>query len=157
MDSELQQEQLAETPLAFNVTGSRIIAALIDIALFLLVFLLMAALWGNMGTTSQDNTHNAHAYLNGGPLLLFFLIQFGYFLLFEGLFSATLGKMVMGLKVVDVDGSRVTWAAVLIRNILRIVDGLPVFYLVGLIAVAVNDKKQRIGDLAAKTLVVRSG
>lgn len=155
MDAQIQEQELPQTSLQFKVVGTRIVAALIDLALFVVLFIVMSVLWGDSGTTSQNGTHNAHAYLTGGPLLLFLLIQLGYFLLFEGLFSATLGKMVMGLKVVDVDGGRAGWTAVLIRTLLRIVDGLPAFYLVGLIAVAVNDKKQRLGNLAAKTLVVR--
>jgi uncharacterized RDD family membrane protein YckC len=57
---------------------------------------------------------------------------------------------------VKLDGGRYGWKAVLLRNVLRIVDGLPVLYIVGLVTVAVTQRNQRLGDLAAGTLVVRA-
>lgn len=156
MDAQIQEQELPQTSLQYKVVGTRIVAALIDIALFVVLFIVMSVLWGDTGTTSQNGTHNAHVYLTGGPLLLFFVIQFAYFLLLEGLFGATLGKIVTGLKVVAVDGSPVGWTAALIRNVLRFIDALPIFYLVGLIVVAISEKKQRLGDLAGQTLVVRA-
>ena len=69
---------------------------------------------------------------------------------------ATLGKKAMGLKVVRENGEAMDWGAVIIRNLLRIIDGIA-FYLVGAIVVWVSKKRQRLGDMAAKTLVVRAG
>ena len=59
----------------------------------------------------------------------------------------------MGLRVVKEDGGKLDWGASIIRNILRIIDGFA-FYLVGAIVVWVSKKKQRLGDMAAHTLVV---
>ena len=84
------------------------------------------------------------------------LLQFAYFILFEAFFAATLGKMVMGLRVVKADGSPYSWSSVIVRNLLRFIDALPVFYLIGLITVAVSKRNQRLGDMAAGTLVVRA-
>jgi uncharacterized RDD family membrane protein YckC len=69
--------------------------------------------------------------------------------------GATLGKKAMGLKVVKESGEPIDWQASIVRNIMRIIDGF-FFYLVGAIAVWVSKKKQRLGDMAAKTLVVRA-
>jgi uncharacterized RDD family membrane protein YckC len=69
----------------------------------------------------------------------------------------TLGKRLLGIRVVNQDGSRVSFGASFIRNILRIVDALPVLYIVGLITVlATGERRQRVGDLAARTRVVRA-
>jgi uncharacterized RDD family membrane protein YckC len=156
MDASVSQAETGEVALRYNVTGTRIVAALIDIAVIAAVFVMMALAWGDVGKSGNDGSSSFHVYLTGGPFLLFLVATFAYFVLFEGLLGATLGKIAAGLRVVDVDGSGCSWPAAFIRNVLRFIDALPVFYLVGLIAVAVNEKKQRLGDLAAKTLVVRA-
>ena len=66
----------------------------------------------------------------------------------------TPGKRVAGVRIVDTDGNLPTSGALLIRNLLRLVDSLPSFYGVGLIAALVTRKSMRIGDLAAGTLLV---
>jgi uncharacterized RDD family membrane protein YckC len=77
-------------------------------------------------------------------------------MIFEGLIATTPGKLLMGLKVVKLNGERYDWRAVLLRNIIRIIDGAPILYIVGLISIAVTEKNQRLGDLAAGTVVVRA-
>ncbi|MFL5661319.1 MAG: RDD family protein, partial [Ktedonobacteraceae bacterium] len=68
--------------------------------------------------------------------------------------GATLGKMVVGLRVVKLDGSPISWSESVIRNLLRIIDGI-FFYLVGAIFVWTSPRKQRLGDRAASTVVIR--
>ena len=68
--------------------------------------------------------------------------------------GATLGKMALGLRVVKTDGSPITWTDSIIRNLLRIIDGLFI-YLVGAIFVWTSPLKQRLGDRAAHTVVVK--
>lgn len=82
--------------------------------------------------------------------------SYAYYVIPEGFVGWSFGKLLLGLKVVKANGEPYTWGAALLRNVLRIVDGLPVLYLVGLVSIAVTLKKQRIGDLAAGTLVVRA-
>jgi len=65
----------------------------------------------------------------------------------------TLGKRVLGLRVIDAQGLRLQFPQIAIRNLLRVVDGLPMLYLVGGIAAFVSRKGQRLGDLAANTVV----
>lgn len=82
------------------------------------------------------------------------LISILYYIVMEATQGATLGKMALGLRVVKVDGSPISWQESLIRNVLRIVDGL-FFYLVGAILVWNSPLRQRLGDRAAGTVVVR--
>lgn len=78
-----------------------------------------------------------------------------YYVLLEGYWDGrTLGKRVFGIKVVKETGEPCDLEASLIRNLLRIVDGL-FAYLVGLVAMSRNDRRQRIGDRVADTVVVR--
>src|SRR5205807_7961034 len=79
-----------------------------------------------------------------------------YFSAQEALFGATWGKLVAGVCVVDVDGRRPTPGAVLVRNVLRLLDYWPLFYVVGGIAAMTSPSRQRLGDRVARTLVVRA-
>lgn len=74
----------------------------------------------------------------------------------EALFGATWGKLVAGLRVVDADGLRPTPGMALVRNILRVVEYYPAFYLVGAVVALTSPRRQRIGDRLAGTLVVRA-
>lgn len=143
---------LAPSHLDYHVTGQRIVAALIDIALLAILFLVMAALIGDFGST--DNGFEVR--LENEGFILYLVLNLGYFVILERLTGATLGKLVMGLRVVKLDGEPYGWGAVMLRNVLRFVDGLPVFYLVGIICIAATKENQRIGDLAARSTVVRS-
>jgi uncharacterized RDD family membrane protein YckC len=97
----------------------------------------------------------------GGPLstaasLLTMILTFAYYIFLEGNYGQTIGKMALGIVVVTEDGDPIEYEKAAIRTVLRIVDILPAFYIVGLILVLVTDKKQRLGDLAADTIVVRA-
>ncbi len=80
----------------------------------------------------------------------------GYCIVLESLYGQTLGKIRLRISVVSEDGSPIGWGDSIIRNLLRIVDALPFLYIVGIIAVVLTDDEQRVGDLAASTLVVES-
>src|ERR1700682_5516704 len=85
-----------------------------------------------------------------------FVVIFGYFWMSEALWSGqTVGKRAFRLRAVGDRGEPLTFAQAGIRNIVRIVDFLPYGYGVGLIALFVNGKGKRLGDLAAGTLVVK--
>ena len=74
----------------------------------------------------------------------------------EGAFGRTLGKRLMGLEVRSESGSRISWRASVIRNVLRVVDQLPVLYLLGLLLILAGPRRQRLGDRLARTIVVMS-
>lgn len=136
-----------------DVLGRRIGAYVIDSILLGIVFVILGLATG--GGSSSDN--GASIKLGGGATLLFVVISFAYFIVCEGMTGQTLGKRLLGIRVVNQDGSRVSFGASFIRNILRIVDALPVLYIVGLITVlATGERRQRVGDLAARTRVVRA-
>ena len=85
-----------------------------------------------------------------------FIVQFSYDVLFETLASGrTPGKRWTGLRVVTVTGAPVGFVTSAVRNLLRLVDALPGMYAVGIVAVVASPRNQRLGDMAAGTLVVR--
>lgn len=86
-----------------------------------------------------------------------FLVLLGYPILAEGFGGRTVGKAVLRLRVVGVDGTPVTFVAAVVRNLVRLVDALPGAYFVGIVALLVTPRSQRVGDLAAGTLVVHTG
>ena len=137
----------------YQVTGSRIVAALLDLIPLIILFLIMAAALGEFGST-EDNEFSVS--LTGWPAALWFFLSWGYFVILEGLIATTPGKLLMGLKVVKLNDEPYDWRAVLLRNIIRIIDGAPILYVVGIISIAVTEKNQRLGDLAAGTVVVRA-
>jgi hypothetical protein len=80
----------------------------------------------------------------------------GYFPVSEAVWSGkTLGKLVMRLRVVDAKGGPVSVSQAIVRNLVRLVDFLPLYYAVGAVTMFVNQRGQRLGDLAAGTVVVR--
>ena len=80
-----------------------------------------------------------------------------YFVLLEWLWNGqTIGKRRAGLRVIGPDGEPARFTAVLIRNLLRVVDFLPGWYALGLVMMFLTPRSQRLGDLAAGTYVVRA-
>jgi len=80
-------------------------------------------------------------------------ITFGYYVIQEGAFASTVGKYLLGLRIVGSDGDAASIRESLIRNLLRFVDWLPLLYLLGVLTIATSSKRQRLGDLAAGTVV----
>jgi uncharacterized RDD family membrane protein YckC len=88
-------------------------------------------------------------------LLATFIIEWFYPVLFEVLRSGqTPGKRAYGIRVLHDDGTPVSWSASLIRNLLRVVDFLPLLYGFGISSMMLNRDFKRLGDLAAGTIVV---
>lgn len=86
---------------------------------------------------------------------LYFAISIGYNMLLEWKMGGrTIGKRLLHLRVVDASGLKLHPAQIIIRNLLRIVDLLPVLYLTGGVACLLSSRRQRLGDLAAGTLVI---
>jgi uncharacterized RDD family membrane protein YckC len=86
-----------------------------------------------------------------------FLVQWGYGALCEWRFAGrTLGKRLNGIAVVDISGLRLSFLQAAVRNLLRIVDLLPGFYLAGAVCSLLDPHGRRLGDLAARTIVVQT-
>lgn len=127
--------------------GSRFSAALIDLIIQLV---LLGALAVAFVITGDFGGWGAGAFV-----LLAFLLFAGYDVSFEVLASGrTPGKRLNGIRVVRDDGSPVRFLTSAIRNVLRLID-IQFFYMVGIVSILVTGKNQRVGDLAAGTLVVR--
>lgn len=93
----------------------------------------------------------------GLALLLLFALTWGYNVVCEVWFHGqTLGKRALGLRVVSADGTPVTLLPSITRNLLRVVDGLPGIYGVGLVCGMIDPSARRIGDIVAGTLVVHA-
>lgn len=89
-------------------------------------------------------------------ILLYFVLSLGYGIGAEWLWRGqTVGKRLLGLRVMDAQGMRLQFSQVLIRNLLRAIDQLPGAYLVGGLSCLLTRHGQRLGDLAANTVVVR--
>jgi uncharacterized RDD family membrane protein YckC len=90
-------------------------------------------------------------------VLAAFIISIGYAIGFEWFWRGqTVGKRLLGLRVVDEGGLRLKLEQIVIRNLLRFVDSFPLFYLLGGITCVISPRGQRTGDLAANTIVVRN-
>lgn len=126
--------------------GSRAIAGGIDLVLkLLLVGLILLGLVGALGATA------ALVILPAAGLTILL-----YDVLLETLNGGrTLGKRFCGLRVVRSSGRPVDLAASMIRNVLRLVDGIALSYAPTIVSIAVTARNQRLGDLAADTIVIR--
>ena len=168
---ELRDQLSIDTPelvsLEYPVAGigSRAIACLIDytiqtVAWFLVLMLI--ALIGSMVdassthvSTSSPKSSPSEAWVMAIMFLILFAFQWGYFTLFETFWNGrTPGKRILRLRVMQQNGRSIGFLDAFTRNLLRVADIIPGFYLVGLIAVFATRQSQRLGDLVAGTIVV---
>ena len=134
-----------------HVTGRRILATLIDYLVFAAVGAAMAYFFG---TFAVHDAFGVEFHLTGVAWAVWTGLIAVYYVLMEGYLGQTIGKMALGIKVVgEGDGEVPGLKAATIRTFLRLVDGLAA-YLVAFVAVQVTPERQRLGDMAAHTLVV---
>jgi uncharacterized RDD family membrane protein YckC len=143
-----------EMPLAG--IGSRFIALLIDTLIWLAAMLLVALLsWMLVPGITAFSKLSAQ-WAVAIYVFLLFLLNWGYFTLFEAFWNGrTPGKRVARIRVIQQSGRAIGLFESMARNFVRYVDQIPFFYAVGVIAVFATRQHQRLGDLAAGTLVVR--
>ena len=145
-------EQVAlEFPLAG--VGSRFLALAIDMLLQMAIGLLVLAVVSGAWTFLRPRS--------GGPWFLAviviaaFLLFYGYFAGFEAFWHGqTPGKRLIGLRVLSVTGRPARIDEAILRNLLRVIDQLPGVYAIGIVTMLVSSRNQRLGDLAAGTVVV---
>jgi uncharacterized RDD family membrane protein YckC len=140
-------------PEAVHVVGVtiRFVALLLDA---IIVFFPLSIVVGLLSGGGYAENGRAGVLVSGKGFWVNLLLGFGYYVLAEGLTGRTLGKRIVGIRVVSEEGEQVGLEAALVRNVLRIVDGL-FFYLVGALFAFTSPRGQRLGDRAAHTLVVR--
>ena len=128
----------------------RFLAWLVDLACIMVLMTVFGLLTALLGMLSWNLAGALSA-------IGYFLISIGYGIACEwGWRGQTVGKRILGLRVVDAEGLRLQFNQVVTRNLLRFVDSLPATYLVGGLACWLSPKCQRLGDLAANTVVIRS-
>lgn len=139
-----------ETPegvtLNLHVAGviPRVLAWVIDALIRVALYFLLATQLEHFGETGF-----------GIFLIFLFLLEWFYPVLFEVYWNgASIGKKLLKIRVVQTNGLPVDWTAAMVRNLLRFVDFLPLFYALGLISMLCNRQFQRLGDLSAGTLVI---
>jgi len=134
--------------------GDRILAALIDLIILLgFMFIMIFGIALINESLFLDDSFNSFFII---IMLLVFLPFAFYDLLCEQFMNGqSFGKRAMKIKVVKEDGSQPTFGNYFVRWILRIVDGQIFSWIVGIIVIAVTDKSQRVGDIAAKTVVIK--
>ena len=150
------------TDAAAGVMTERILAAFIDLAVLAALFGAMGALFGGVHSTTTASAANPTMHqtnynvsLTDGPFLLFIVLALAYYFVLEARSGQTLGKRALGLQVVALDDGPLTSRAVFLRTICRLVDVLPLLYLVGLLSSAFGKPRQRLGDRLARTTVAR--
>ncbi|KUK31951.1 MAG: RDD domain containing protein [Thermoanaerobacterales bacterium 50_218] len=133
----------------------RFVALFIDGIILYIANYFIAKPFGSATTSFSGGVETGFS-LVGGAALAVILLDFAYFVLLEGTVGATLGKLILGMRVVMKDGSKCRIGAALIRNIMRAIDGIPYFipYLLGAILIWKSPTKQRLGERVANTLVV---
>lgn len=129
--------------------GERILAALIDFAIFWLYLYIVDFVTKLLGSAFSDNWT-----VFGLQSLLLLPVMF-YSLYMHILFNGrTVGKMIMKTRVVRVDGLPPHWSNYMIRWMLRLVDIWIFASAVGVLTILLSDKHQRLGDAAAGTVVI---
>jgi uncharacterized RDD family membrane protein YckC len=137
-------------PLDLDVAGlgSRGIAIAIDMAIQTVIFIALAFF---LAATQPGDTVGLVIFIVSVPLIFW-----GYFFLFEGIWHGrTPGKRTQHLRATRADGQPMSGAQMTVRNLVRIIDFLPLYYAIGCTVMVLTKRSQRLGDLAAGTLVIR--
>lgn len=142
----------------------RFVAILIDVIILAIITGIITAPFNTPSSISVTNTTgvpmvsvspNPLAWVGG---LVSALVNFLYFVLLQGAYGQTVGKMLVKIKVVREDGSKISYVDAVVRTILALIDLIPYFipYLLGAILIWTSDTKQRLGDRVAHTVVVKA-
>jgi uncharacterized RDD family membrane protein YckC len=161
--SVLSSDQLSiETPELVAIQmpiagiGSRFIALLVDYLIWIPGILIVGRVFGYFLPSISAFNKLSEQWAFAIYLFLIFLFNWGYFTLFEAFWNGrTPGKRVARIRVIERSGRPIGLFESMARNFIRYVDQIPFFYAVGAIAIFVTKDHQRLGDLAAGTLVVR--
>lgn len=136
--------------------GSRAAAQLIDMVIMYGALVLLFIALALIGELQPEFYNFINSSLMVAVLfLVLFLIIFGYGIFFEYFWGGqTPGKRLLGLRVRQEQGQPLTFFSAVVRNLLRLIDSLPLFYLLGCLVIFFHPQHQRIGDLVAGTIVV---
>jgi uncharacterized RDD family membrane protein YckC len=127
---------------------SRLLALVVDTLVFGVISFVVNSVFG------VDRMTSASSFTTDVPWAGLTLVWLAYLIGFEAAFGATPGKLLARLRVVRVDGKPLTVGSIWTRNLLKLVDWLPLLYLIGGVSVLVTANSQRVGDRWAGTTVV---
>ena len=129
--------------------GERILAFFIDVFILYLYAILVDLIGDAIGYIYEDR------WTQRGLVALIFLPAMGYSLFMHAIFNGrTVGKMLLKMRVVRFDGTPVHWSNYLVRWMLRLVDIWIFFGSIGILTLLFSDRRQRLGDTAAGTVVI---
>jgi uncharacterized RDD family membrane protein YckC len=132
--------------------GNRGFAAIVD---FLVAFILTFAIGYAFQLLAEQDPSLTE--WEGWVVFAELVVAWLYFVLLEWLWNGqTLGKRIFGLRVISEDGEPARFVAVIVRNLVRVVDFLPLLYGLGLVTLIASPRSQRLGDYAGGTFVVRA-
>lgn len=135
--------------------GVRFAALLLDLLLFCAFFFpvtrLVKGVW-----LMAPNDHRWHSglFISDPICFVFFIVVILYYVLLEGWFGLTAGKWALGVRVIAVGGGKPGIMRAVLRNVLRGVDSLPAFNILGALLILRSPERARVGDRWAGTRVV---
>jgi uncharacterized RDD family membrane protein YckC len=133
----------------------RFVAVLLDALIVLFPLSIVIGLLTGGGYSERgEGSARAGINIGGNAFWLMLALGLGYYIVCEAATGATLGKRMVGIRVVGEDGEHLTFGAAVVRNVLRVIDAF-LFYLVGFLFAITSSRGQRLGDRAAHTVVVR--
>ena len=151
-----RRERNEARPLETAGISLRFVAVLLDTIIVLLpMFVVVGLLTGGGYSEHGPGYSNVGIDVGGGAFLLLLGLGIGYYVACEALTGMTVGKGMVGIRVVGEAGERVTFGAAFVRNLLRLVDAF-FFYLVAFVFAVQSPRRQRLGDRLAHTVVVRN-
>lgn len=137
-------------PLFLAGPVTRFLAVAVDAACVNVILMFASLAFLGLGFLSMD-------LLMAFYILSYFIVSIGYPIVTEWYWRGqTVGKRLLRLRVMDAQGLHLQFSQIVIRNLLRFVDMLPLFYLLGGACSLLNRHSQRLGDVAANTIVIRN-
>ena len=135
-----------------DVLGRRIGAALIDLGLLFATIVPASLIAGQAETAHGRVSFSVH----GGAAFAWLAFGWLYYFVCEAAWGQTVGKRLLAIKVTNLKGGRPSFGDFVVRNLLRVIDGLPVLYLLGFLVALSSPAHQRLGDRGADTIVIRA-
>lgn len=139
--------------------GIRGVAMGIDTAVWFAFFLIAGTAVGALTGQLERTADGLNADLTGGPalasMILWLALGIGYHTVLEWRYGQTIGKRLVAIRVRGEDGDSISLRASALRNTVRLVDWLPLFYVVGILTILISEKQRRLGDRVGGTTVVR--
>ncbi len=152
------KHNVSTDPVQFAGLRLRALALVADGVLFILIFFPVTRLVKGVWLMKTSDHLWGYGWLITDPICITFLIVIAlYFILLEGSVGTTLGKYLTGLRVVQPNGTKPGMKKAVIRNILRLIDGLPFMSLLGAVLILASPERTRLGDRVAGTRVIRIG